>query len=254
MPAPLIGVTTSCERTSKGVDRAFINASYVRAIERAGGIPIPLTPYHSRAAIDALWPRLDGILLTGGGDIAPSRFGQSAHPETTLVYAERDTLELDLVTQRALDDGVPLLAICRGLQVLNVALNGTLYQHVPDVYGTAPAHSQEEPRSARTHAVTIAAGSALAKVCGTTALRVNSFHHQAIKDLGDGLEPVAWADDKVIEAAEMPGARGFLLAVQWHPEDLVDVDPAARRLFEALVNAATERRTYPTPSARSSAV
>ena len=242
MAAPLIGVTTSCERTPKGVDRAFLNASYIRAVEQAGGIPIPLTPYHSADALDMLWPRLDGILLTGGGDIAPGRFGQDAHPETALVYAERDVLELDLVTRRAVDDGVPLLAICRGLQVLNVALNGSLHQHVPEVYGTAPAHSQDAPRQARTHAVTIAAASVLARVCGETTLRVNSFHHQAIKDLGDGLEPVAWAEGKLIEAVELPGAPGFLLAVPWHPEDLIDDDPAARRLFEALVHATATRR------------
>ena len=242
MAAPLIGVTTSCERTPKHVDRAFLNASYVRAVERAGGTPILLTPYHSPHAIEALWPRLAGILLTGGGDIAPARFREAAHPETSLVSEERDALELDLVARRAVHEGVPLLAICRGLQVLNVALNGTLHQHVPDEYGTAPAHAQEEPRSTRTHGVTIAADSALARVCGTTALRVNSFHHQAIKDLGDGLEAVAWADDKLVEAVEKPDAPGFLLAVQWHPEDLVDVDAAARQLFEALVHAAATRR------------
>jgi putative glutamine amidotransferase len=122
--APLIGVTTSAERTSKGVDRAFLNASYVRAIERAGGIPVLLTPYHSPGAVGALWERLDGILLTGGGDIAPERFHESPHPETTLISPERDVLELDLVTRRAIDEGKPLLAICRGLQVLNVALDG----------------------------------------------------------------------------------------------------------------------------------
>ena len=238
MAAPLIGVTTSCERTSKNVDRAFLNASYVRAVERAGGIPLLLTPYHSPEAIETLWPHLGGILLTGGGDVEPSRFHEAPHPETSLVYAERDVLELDLVTKRAVHEGTPLLAICRGLQVLNVALNGTLHQHVPDVYGATPVYAQEEARRERTHAVTIAGESALAGISGDTALAVNSFHHQAIKDLGEGLTPVAWADDKLIEAVEMPDAPGFLLGVQWHPEELVDVDAAARRLFEALVDAA----------------
>jgi gamma-glutamyl-gamma-aminobutyrate hydrolase PuuD len=238
MTAPLIGVTTSAEQTSRGVHRAFLNAAYIRAIERAGGVPVLLTPYHSPAAVTALWPRLDGILLTGGGDIEPTRFGEAAHPETSLISTERDALELDLVTRRALDAGVPLLAICRGIQVLNVALNGTLHQHVPDEYGHAIAHGQEGPRHARTHEVAVEPGSLLARIAGAEQLRVNSFHHQAINTLGDGLRPVAWADDKVIEAVELPGAAGFVLAVQWHPEELVDEDPAARRLFEALVTAA----------------
>src|SRR5688572_9480668 len=227
---PLIGVTTSAERTPKGVDRAFLNASYVRAIQQAGGIPLLLTPYHSPAALSALWERLDGILLTGGGDIAPERFGEAPHAETSLISPERDALELDLVTRRAIDDGKPLLAICRGLQVLNVALNGSLHQHVPDVFGPTPSHAQVEARSARTHAVSADANSRLARVVGSSELRVNSFHHQAINRLGDGLEAVAWADDKVIEAVELPGARGFVLGVQWHPEELVEEDDAARRL------------------------
>jgi gamma-glutamyl-gamma-aminobutyrate hydrolase PuuD len=237
---PLIGVTTSAERSPKGVERAFLNAAYVRAVERAGGIPVLLTPFHT--ALAELWERLDGILLTGGGDIAPRRFHEEPHAKTALISEERDALELDVVTRRAVDEGLPLLAICRGVQVLNVALNGTLHQHVPDVFGTAPNHDQPEARSMGTHAVTLEAGSQLARVCGATELRVNSFHHQAIKDLGEGLRPVAWTEDKLIEGVELPGARGFVLAVQWHPEELVEVDPAALRLFEALVAAAQQRR------------
>jgi putative glutamine amidotransferase len=237
MTGPFIGVTTSAERTSRGVPRAFLNAAYVRAIERAGGVSVLLTPYHSPAALAALWPRLDGILLTGGGDIEPSRFGEAPHPETSLISEERDVLELELVTRRAIEDGVPLLAICRGIQVLNVALNGSLHQHVPDEFGDTIAHSQEAPRHARTHEVAVEPGSLLARVAGAEQLRVNSFHHQALNKLGDGLRPVAWADDEVIEAVELPGAPGFVLAVQWHPEELVEDDPAARALFEALVTA-----------------
>ena len=242
MTAPLIGVTTSSELTVKGVPRAFLNASYIRAVERAGGIPVLLTPYHSPAALSALWPRLDGILLTGGGDVEPSRFGEAPHPQTSLISKERDALELELVTRRAIDDAVPLLAICRGLQVLNVAVGGTLHQHVPDEFGTTITHSQEGPRHARTHEVSVERGSLLARVAGADQLRVNSFHHQAINTLGEGLRPVAWADDKVVEAAELPDAKAFVLAVQWHPEELVEEDAAALRLFEALVGAAQRRR------------
>jgi putative glutamine amidotransferase len=241
MTAPIIGVTTSCERTDKGVDRAFVNAAYIRAVERAGGVPLLLTPYHSPAALARFSEHIDGLLLTGGGDIDPARFGESAHAKTELVSAERDELELQRVTRQAIEIGRPLLAICRGLQVVNVALNGTLHQHVPDEFGDEISHSQAGARSDRTHDVEIAPGTLLASLAGGDRLRVNSFHHQSIKDLGDGLRPVAWADDKVVEAVELPGARGFGLAVQWHPEELVDVDAAALRLFQALVDAARRR-------------
>src|SRR5436190_1196777 len=241
MTQPIIGVTTSSERTDKGVDRAFVNAAYIRAVERAGGIPLLLTPYHSPEAIRHFSTQIAGLVLTGGGDIDPVRFGEARHPKTDLVSAERDEFELRRVTQ-AIDTGLPLLAICRGLQVVNVALNGSLHQHVPDVVGDDIAHSQGGARSDRTHEVAIEPGTLLASVAGGERLRVNSFHHQAIKDLGDGLRPVAWADDKVIEAVELPGARGFVLAVQWHPEELVESDPAALRLFQALVDAASKQR------------
>jgi putative glutamine amidotransferase len=240
MRAPLIGITTSAERTDRGVDRAFLNAAYIRAVERAGGVPVLLTPFHSPASLARL--PVDGVLLTGGGDIDPARFGEARHPKTDLISAERDALELDRVTRQAIDAGLPLLAICRGLQVVNVALNGTLHQHVPDAFGDTIAHGQVGPRREPTHEVTVEPGSLLAGLAGRERLAVNSFHHQAIKDLGEGLRPVAWADDKVIEAVELPGARGFVLAVQWHPEDLVEHDPAARRLFAALVEAAARPR------------
>jgi putative glutamine amidotransferase len=241
MTRPIIGVTTSSERTDKGVDRAFVNAAYIRAVERAGGVPLLLTPYHSSGALDQLATHIDGLLLTGGGDIDPAHFGEAQHAKTDLISVERDELELRQVTRQAIETGLPLLAICRGIQVVNVALNGTLHQHVPDVYGDDITHSQGGARSDRTHDVVIEPGTLLATLAGTERLRVNSFHHQSIKDLGDGLRPVAWAEDKVIEAVELPGARGFVLAVQWHPEELVEDDPAALRLFQALVDAARPR-------------
>jgi putative glutamine amidotransferase len=242
MSAPIIGVTTSSERAARGVDRAFLNAAYIRAVERAGGVPLLLTPYHSPAALARFAEHVHGLLLTGGGDIDPARFGESRHPTTDLVSAERDELELERVTRQAIDGGLPLLAICRGLQVVNVALNGTLHQHVPDVFGETIAHSQAEARSYASHEVSIEPGTLLAQLTRGDRLRVNSFHHQAIKDLGDGLKAVAWTEDKVVEAVELPGARGFMLAVQWHPEELVEDDPAALRLFQALVDAASRGR------------
>lgn len=243
MPSPIIGITTSAERTEKGVDRAFLNAAYIRAVQRAGGLPLLLTPFHSAESLAQL--HVDGVLLTGGGDIDPVRFGEPRHAKTDLISAERDQLELDRVTRQAIDTGLPLLAICRGLQVVNVALNGTLHQHVPDVFGDDIAHTQVGARSFASHEVEIAPGTPLADLSGGERLRVNSFHHQAIKDLGDGLRPVAWSEDKVIEAVDLPGARGFMLAVQWHPEELAENDPAAMRLFSTLVEHARQRQGSP---------
>jgi putative glutamine amidotransferase len=237
MPAPLIGITTSVT-VDKSPERAYVNASYLRAVEGAGGIPVLLPPHLSEQARRVLWERLDGVLLTGGGDIDPARFSEPAHPAVAEVSPLRDALEIEVV-ERALGDGVPLLAICRGIQVLNVALGGTLYQDLPADKPSPVAHSQKEPREQPTHAVKVLSeGTRLASIVGASELEVNSFHHQAIKQLAAGLKDVAWAPDGVIEAVEMDGTR-FVLAVQWHPEDLVARDPAARGLFAALIQAAS---------------
>ena len=222
-------------------ERAYVNAAYLRAIEQAGGVPVLLAPQLSPAARDALWARLDGLVLTGGGDVEPSRFGEEPHPKTALVSAERDGLELELV-DRALRDEVPLFAICRGLQVLNVALGGTLHQHVPDVFGTKVEHSQPERRHVATHDVKLSTeGTRIGSIVPAPELRVNSFHHQAIHRLGRDLREVGWAPDNVVEAVEHVDHRRFVVAVQWHPEDLVGHDASARALFTAVVDAARAR-------------
>ncbi len=242
MPAPLIGLTTSTTPDGgggSGPPRAHLNRAYILAVQAAGGVPVLLPPCLDRAALEALWPRLDGLVLTGGGDVDPARFGERPHPAVEDVSAARDRLELE-ITGRALDQGLPLLAICRGLQVLNVALGGSLHQHLPDaVPGSPIAHQQRAPREEPTHDVKVmVAGTRLGAVLGAAELPVNSFHHQAIHRLGRGLREVAWAPDGVIEGVDMPAAPGLVLGVQWHPEDLVGHDEAARRLFQALVEAA----------------
>lgn len=238
---PLIGVTTSAtpdRPRATGPERAHLNRAYLTAVQQAGGVPVLLPPYLEPRAFDALWDQLDGLVLTGGGDVDPARFGEAPHPELSGVSRACDELEIELV-ERALHQGLPLLAICRGLQVLNVALGGSLHQHVPDVFGTAIAHHQREPRPEATHDVKLrAADGSLAPVLGTLELRVNSFHHQAVSRLGRGLREVARAPDGAVEALELPGARGLVLAVQWHPEEMVASDEPSRRLFAALVDAA----------------
>ena len=236
MPAHLIGITTSVT-VDKTPERSYVNASYLRAVEGAGGIPVLLPPHLSAQARRALWERLDGVLLTGGGDIDPARFQESAHPTLIEVSPLRDALEIEMV-ERALDDDVPLLAICRGLQVLNVALGGTLYLDLPTDKPSPVAHSPKEPRDQPPHAGQIMGeGTRLASSGGVSEMEVNSFHHQGIKRLAENLREVAWAPDGVIEAVEMEGDR-FVVAVQWHPEELVERDPAARSLFAALIAAA----------------
>ena len=243
MSAPLIGVSTSIT-VGENPERAYVNSAYLRAIEQAGGIPVLLPPQLGTAARETLWRRLDGLVLTGGGDIEPARFGDAPHAATALVSPERDAHEMELV-ERALRDEVPLFGICRGLQVLNVALGGSLHQHIADAVGGAVQHVQAEPRHIATHPVKVLAeGTRLGRILGVPELAVNSFHHQAVKTPGRGLREVAWAPDQVIEALEHEDQRRFVLAVQWHPEDLVEQDAAARALFGAVVEAArTHGRT-----------
>ncbi|OGL29258.1 MAG: hypothetical protein A3G44_10165 [Candidatus Rokubacteria bacterium RIFCSPLOWO2_12_FULL_73_47] len=233
---PLVGVTTSVT-VDTYPERAYLNTAYVRAVEQAGGVPVLLPPPLGAAARDGLWARLDALILTGGGDVDPRHFGEPRHPTLAEVSEARDTLELEL-TRRALAQGLPLLAICRGIQVLNVALGGSLYQDVRSDPGSPLAHSQAERRHQPTHQVKVQAGSRLAAVLGALEVDVNSFHHQALARLGRGLAAVAWAPDGIVEGVEPAGGDPFVLGVQWHPEDLVEHDPAARRLFAALVTAA----------------
>jgi putative glutamine amidotransferase len=241
MDAPLIGITTSVT-VDRIPERACVNGTYIRAVQAAGGIPLLLTPHFTPEVQTALWQRLDGVVLTGGGDIEPAHYGQPRHPAVADVSEARDELELAL-TRRAVADDIPLFAICRGMQVLNVALGGTLVQDIPSERPTALLHSQKAPRHEPTHAVKVMGeGTRLGRVLGVLELQVNSMHHQAIERLGDGLREVAWAPDGIVEGVEMPGDDRFALGVQWHPEELVERDQAARNLFAAVVDAARRRR------------
>jgi putative glutamine amidotransferase len=240
MRRALIGVTTSVKPAGQAPERAYVNAAYLRAVQAAGGVPVLLPPHLDAESLTALRDRLDGLLLTGGGDIAPARFGEVPQPKVDDVSEARDALEIDLALH-AVDRGVPLLAICRGVQVLNVALGGSLYQDIASDLGTGITHAQTAPRSTPTHPVTVQGESRLAQTLGALEASVNSMHHQALKKLGRGLREVAWAPDGVIEGLEAPEAPGFVLGVQWHPEDLVGHDPGARALFRALVDASRSR-------------
>jgi gamma-glutamyl-gamma-aminobutyrate hydrolase PuuD len=212
--------------------------SYIDQVTEAGGVPVLLPPV---PGVASALGRLDGLILTGGGDVDPAGYGAQADPRTSRVQPDRDQAELELLAA-ALAEGLPVLGICRGLQVLNVARGGTLCQHLPDEAGHRPA-----PGTFGSHRVRIAPGSRLASVLepggehGLT-LDVATAHHQGIDRLGDGLVPVAWAQDGLIEAVELAGPHPFALGVQWHPEAGQD-----GRLVSALVAAAANGRAHGSP-------
>ncbi len=229
MSLPVIGITAYVERsrfTVWDMTATLVPHAYVEQVARVGGQPVVLPPAGDPAG---LVDRLDALILTGGGDMNPSRYGAVPHGRTGYVRDFRDDAELSLV-RRALDLGRPILGICRGLQVLNVALGGTLYQHVPDVIDS----SRHCPRPGlfNRFPVSVAAGSRLASILGAESVTVPHYHHQAIDRLGTGLVATAWSADGLIEAAELEG-HAFALGVQWHPE--ADKDTS---LFASLVGAA----------------
>jgi putative glutamine amidotransferase len=239
--SPLIGISSYSlqARWSFWDDHAdLLPHRYVEMVVQAGGLPVLLPP--TERVADVL-PRLDGLILSGGSDVEPSRYGAAPHPAAGPFFPARDQAELELC-RRALAERLPVLGICRGLQVINVALGGTLHQHLPDVVGN-DSHSPQE-RGYGTHKVSVAAGSQLAAALGRSEAAVPTHHHQAVDRLGAGLVATAWTDDGIIEAVEFaPGDSAgsapapFMVAVQWHPE--VGEDPS---LFRALIAAAGQRK------------
>ena len=229
--APVIGLSAYCEDARWSYwhrPAVLLPANYAEQVAAAGGIPVLLPPL---PGIAAAVHRIDGLLLTGGGDIDPGRYGADPHPATSRVSGPRDAAELELL-DAAVAAGKPVLGVCRGMQLLNVARGGTLCQHLDNGASHTPM-----PGTFGAHPVRVAAGTRLAGILGAngSGVDVPTAHHQAIERLGDGLVATAWAEDGVIEAVE-PGGAGdpFLLAVQWHPE--AGTDP---RLFEALIAAAS---------------
>lgn len=203
------------------------------AVEAHGARPIELPPDSPPAAIDAL----NGVLFTGGGDIDPSRYGQAAHPKLGEVDYARDEFELRLV-RVAVGRGLPLLGICRGAQVLGVALGGSLVQDIDTDVEDAKKHLAGPRGKASHHWIEIAPGSRLSQIMGARRARVNSSHHQANGRLGSGVRTVAWSGDGVIEGIELEG-ESFVLGVQWHPERMWRKAPRQSRLFAAFTAAAS---------------
>ena len=229
MKAPRIGITP-CSRMD----------DYVESVKRAGGEPVLLANSDDPSAVIAT---LDGLLLTGGPDVDPSHYGESAH-ETTYLAPERDRFELPL-SKAAIERDLPLFAICRGVQVLNVAAGGSLVQDIPSALPTDLNHSVPEPKAHHAHWVTVTPGTRLARALGSHAdletCAVNSRHHQSVKDVAPEFVVSAVSPDGVVEAIERPD-RTFCVGVQWHPENFVNTGEFSG-LFREFVEAATRRRT-----------
>jgi putative glutamine amidotransferase len=206
-----------------------IETAYAHAVVSAGSVPL-LVPAVPAVAPEVIVERLDGLLLTGGGDVDPHRYGATPSPQCGGIDEDRDAREISLVRQ-AVDAGLPILAVCRGCQVLNVALGGTLTQHLPDV--TDLEHLVPEPRSATVHHVEVEQGSQLSSIVRSSKFAVNSIHHQAVEHTAPELAAVGRADDGVVEAIEHPSLP--VLGVQWHPENLLR-RPKHHALFDWLIS------------------
>lgn len=234
---PLIGLTTYTSKNEYGNPVVALATHYIRAILEAGGLPVLIPNLLAESEWQEFYKRLDGIVFTGGGDIETRIFDGLDHPKVGGVDPERDSLELPLL-RAAAEDGKPFLGICRGLQVVNVALGGTLFTDIADQLPGAIRHDWHEgfPRTHLAHSVRVEKDSRLAQILDESAPGVNSLHHQGIKDLAPALKAAAYAPDGLVEAVELSG-HPFGLAVQWHPEWLVEHE-SARRLFRAFVDSA----------------
>lgn len=241
---PLIVVTTTLAPSgSHNLPSVRLNVQYVTAVEEPGGTAVLLTPSHDRESVRHLVEVSHGLVLTGGEDVAPALYGQEPHPELGSVNPLRDEIEIAAL-EVALERGIPVLAICRGMQLLNVALGGTLYQDLPSQRTDGLLHEQSAPVTHRWHHADVKTGSGLEAIFGTRELFINSFHHQGVDQLAPSLEATVWAEDGLVEGVEGK-EHPWMYGVQWHPERGEAESPADerdpdRRLFWAFIQAARE--------------
>lgn len=246
---PLIAITGSRYRRDTklpGIPLQAVSLSddYAQGIEHAGGLPLVIPFLESKSALEAMATRVDGVLLSGGEDIDPLLYGDEPQMGLGEITPERDELEIELVRLMR-QQRKPVLGICRGMQLMNVAFGGTLYQDLPREWKGKIQHAQRRARNHVSHSVTVAPESRMSSLLFTDPselleIRVNSFHHQAVKQIAPGFVPTAWDGEGLIEAMEA-GTDEFLLAVQWHPENLWRSYPIFLRLFQGLVEAATQQ-------------
>jgi putative glutamine amidotransferase len=243
---PIIGIPTQTLHSIDGIPEGLpeswvMNQRYSRVVAAAGGLPVMIPLLDDEDTLRALYDRMDGVLIPGGVDLDPATYGETALPTCGRLDPARDRVEL-MFARWALDERKPLFGLCRGLQILNVAMGGSLYQDIAAQRTDAIKHdyfpTAGYARDHLAHPVTVTSGSRLDAIVGTAPLRVNSMHHQAVKDLAPGLVATAVAPDGVIEAVESTGSQ-FVLGVQWHPESLTERDPRMHRLLTGFVGAAS---------------
>jgi len=237
--SPVVAVTATTELI-RGIPRVRVNAAYTEALEHVGLVPLVVPPLPPSAA-HAVLEGVAGLVVTGGEDVDPARYGEPAHP-TVEVHEGRDESEIALIVE-AHRRRLPMLAICRGIQVLNVALGGTLVQDIPSQSPTTIDHNPGGDRDSRVHEVRLDADSRLARALGTNCLSTNSSHHQALARVSDDLRVSARSEDGVIEGVESTDPDWWMLGVQWHPEELMQTaEPWDRNLFSAFARAAIRQR------------
>ncbi len=234
---PLIGVPTqTLEEIPGELPRCWImSQKYVTTLASVGAVPFIIPLLEDMVTLRAIYDQLDGVFICGGLDIDPSYYHEHRHPLTGRTDLDRDRTELQLV-QWAMTDEKPVFGVCRGIQIINVASGGTLYQDIENEYGNNPIKHDyfpvqgRYPRDLLIHSVRVDEESTLGSLLGVRSVKVNSMHHQSIEQLGEGLVPTAWAPDGVIEAVESQRDH-YMMGVQWHPEELAATDPRMRRLF-----------------------
>jgi putative glutamine amidotransferase len=236
MSLPLIGITASRINNSKGFPSMMVMEAYIRAIAQAGAAPVVIPLGISKEDLQAIVSHLDGVLFTGGGDIRPQVYGSQDHSKVNAIDDDRDRIELDLFHLLS-DSSKPYLGICRGIQMINVAMGGTIYEDILDQCPGALNHDRSHySRGYLAHPVDVTDDSRLRQILGASQVEVNSLHHQGLRQLAPGVRATAFAQDGLVEAIEVPG-HAFGLAVQWHPEWLQEYQPM-RELFQAFVQAA----------------
>ena len=241
MAYPVIGVTTMRRKNQFGMRLSSLAEAYVEALSQAEACPLLIPNLLPEAALDNLLSRLDGVLFTGGGDIETSYYKEADHPKVSGVEADRDRLEL-LILERVVNDGKPFLGICRGLQLINVGLGGTLYTDIGDQVPGAAKHDYypDWDRDYLAHSVEVGQGARLAEILGSGVIEVNSLHHQAIREVAPDLVATAYSPDGIVEAVEMPD-HPYGIAVQWHPEWLT-AHNSMRALFAEFAVAANNHK------------
>lgn len=232
---PIIGISAGRSLRNDQISQISLIENYVLSVKKAGGIPLILPTNLSQTDISQIASKFDGFLLTGGGDIDTSRYNGINHPKVSNVDPERDELEINIV-KLTFEQKIPLLGICRGIQVINVALNGTLISDISSQFATTIRHDLFPgiARDFEAHSIEITKGSRLERIFAGNSLNVNSLHHQGIKLLGNGLKATAFAPDGMIEAVEAEN-HPFFIGVQWHPEWMQN-SPVMNKLFEEFVN------------------